>query len=351
MKVAVLLSGGVDSSVVLFKLLEEGYKDITAYYLKIWLEDELDFMGSCPWEEDLSYAQAVCDKAGIELKTVSLQKEYYDKVVSYVIAELKEGRTPSPDIFCNQRIKFGAFYDHITEKYDKVATGHYAQIVQNQDGSFSMLRSPDPVKDQTYFLAHLSQEQISKILFPIGGLEKSEVRNLAQKYNLPNKDRKDSQGICFLGKIKYNEFIGHYLGIKEGSIIHRESGKVLGIHNGFWYHTIGQRSGLGLSGGPWYVVSKDTKNNMIYVSHQMDDENREKRIFRVNDLNWLNKKPDTTFLKIKLRHGPQIIDCTIDWIDINTIEISMEKPDKGVAPGQFAIFYNNVECLGCGRII
>lgn len=351
MKIAVLLSGGVDSSVVLFKLLEEGYKDITAYYLKIWLEDELDFMGNCPWEEDLSYAQAVCDKAGVELKTVSLQQEYYDKVVSYVIAELKEGRTPSPDIFCNQRIKFGAFYDHVTEEYDKVATGHYAQIAENSDGTFSMYRSPDKIKDQTYFLAHLSQEQISKIIFPIGGLEKHEVRDLAEKYNLPNKDRKDSQGICFLGKIKYNDFIGHYLGKETGNIVHRETGDVLGKHNGFWYHTVGQRSGLGLSGGPWYVVGKNTDTNTVYVSHQKNDENREKRVFQVSSLNWLEKKPEDTMLQIKLRHGPQLIRCFVKWINNETIEITMETPDKGVAPGQFAIFYKDEKCLGCGRII
>lgn len=349
MKIAVLLSGGVDSSVVLFKLLEDGYRDITAYYLKIWLEDELDFMGDCPWEEDLQYARAVCEKAGVELKTVSLQQEYYDKVVSYVISELKQGRTPSPDIFCNQRIKFGAFYDHITESYDKVATGHYAQI-KEKDGRFYMERSPDKVKDQTYFLAHLSQEQISKIIFPIGGLEKHEVRALAQKYDLPNKERKDSQGICFLGKIKYNDFIGHYLGKKTGDIKNRETGEVLGKHNGFWYHTVGQRSGLGLSGGPWFVVKKDIKNNIVYVSHQKDDENREKSVFSVSELNWLGERPEKNELSIKLRHGPNIIDCSIEWIDSDRIKISMKEADKGVAPGQFAIFYDGEICLGCGRI-
>ena len=349
MKIAVLLSGGVDSSVVLFKLLEDGYTDITAYYLKIWLEDELDFMGNCPWEEDLSYAQAVCDKAGVPLKTVSLQQEYYDKVVSYVISELKDGRTPSPDIFCNQRIKFGAFYDHITEQYDKVATGHYAQI-KEEHGKFSMFRSPDAVKDQTYFLAHLSQDQISKIMFPIGGLEKNKVRELAQKYDLPNKERKDSQGICFLGKIKYNDFIGHYLGKKTGNIIYKETDEILGKHNGFWYHTVGQRSGLGLSGGPWFVVSKDTKKNIVYVSHQKNDENREKRVLVVNSLSWLGDKPNTETLSIKLRHGPNIIKCFIKWLDSDRIEITMSQADKGVAPGQFAIFYDNEKCLGCGRI-
>lgn len=349
MKIAVLLSGGVDSSVALFKLQEEGYTDITAYYLKIWLEDELDFMGECPWEEDLAYAKAVCELAHVPLKTVSLQQEYYDKVVSYVIDELKCGRTPSPDIFCNQRIKFGAFYDHVTEEYDKVATGHYSQIIE-ENGQFFLKRSPDKIKDQSYFLAHLSQEQISKIIFPIGGLEKHEVRELAQKYNLPNKERKDSQGICFLGKIKYNDFIGHYLGTKEGNIVEKETGQVLGKHNGFWYHTIGQRSGLGLSGGPWYVSGKDTETNTVFVSHKLHDDDRARNVFTVNSLSWLSGKPEKTELSLKLRHGPNITPCTIKWVSDDKLEVSIKDPDKGVAPGQFAIFYDGDICLGCARI-
>ena len=182
MKIAVLLSGGVDSSVALYRLLEEGYKDVTAYYLKIWLEDELSFLGDCPWEEDLSYARAVCEARGVELRVLPLQQEYYDRVVSYTVSELKKGRTPSPDIFCNQRIKFGAFFEKVSEHYDKVATGHYG-VVEEKDGLFWLRRSPDPVKDQSYFLSHLSQEQVSKIMFPIGSLMKEEVRALARKYD------------------------------------------------------------------------------------------------------------------------------------------------------------------------
>ncbi|MDT8299384.1 MAG: tRNA 2-thiouridine(34) synthase MnmA, partial [Spirochaetaceae bacterium] len=189
MKIGVLLSGGVDSSAALVSLKERMPEaDITAYYLKIWLEDELAFLGSCPWEEDLEFARGVCEMTGVPLKVISLQREYWDRVVSYTVSELKAGRTPSPDIFCNRRIKFGAFLDRVGESLDKVASGHYAVVREDADGLFRIRRSPDPVKDQTYFLALLRQEQIAKALFPIGELQKPEVRELAKKHKLPNAD-------------------------------------------------------------------------------------------------------------------------------------------------------------------
>lgn len=350
MKIALLLSGGVDSSVALRVLLDQGYTDITAYYLKIWLEDELSFLGECPWEEDLGYARAVCSQAGVPLKVLNLQKEYFDRVVSYTVNELKKGRTPSPDIFCNQRIKFGAFYDKINEEYDKVATGHYG-VVEEKDGLFYLKRSPDPVKDQSYFLSHLSQQQISKIIFPIGEMMKEEVRVLAEKYDLPNKNRKDSQGICFLGKIKYSDFIKHYLGEKEGDILEKESGAVLGKHKGFWFHTIGQRQGLGLSNGPWYVSGKDLEKNIIYVSSSMNVLEQKRSQFTVCEPNWISGKPTTENLSLKLRHGPRINKCTIKWLDSDRLEVNMDEGDKGVAPGQFAVFYDGEICLGGARIV
>ena len=349
MKIAVLLSGGVDSSVALYRLLEEGYTDITAYYLKIWLEDELSFLGECPWEEDLSYARAVCEAKGVELKVLPLQQEYYERVVSYTISELKKGRTPSPDIFCNQRIKFGAFFEKVSEKYDKVATGHYG-VVEEKDGLFWLRRSPDPVKDQSYFLSHLSQEQVSKIMFPIGSLMKEEVRALAQKYDLPNKDRKDSQGICFLGKIKYSDFIKHYLGEKEGEIRELETGNVLGSHKGFWFHTIGQRQGLGLSNGPWYVSAKDLERNIIYVSSSKSVIEGKRKVFTVCEPNWISRKPAGERLTLKLRHGPRLNDCSIKWLDTDRLEVTLDEGDKGIAPGQFAVFYEGEYCLGGARI-
>ncbi len=349
MKVALLLSGGVDSSVALHRLVEEGYTDITAYYLKIWLEDELSFLGTCPWEEDLEYARAVCERVNVPLKVLPLQQEYFDRVVSYTVSELKKGHTPSPDIFCNQRVKFGAFFDKVNENYDKVATGHYG-VVEEIDGLFYLKRSPDPVKDQSYFLSHLSQEQISKIIFPIGSLMKEEVRALAQKYDLPNKDRKDSQGICFLGKIKYSDFVKHYLGEKEGEIRELETEKVLGTHKGFWFHTIGQRQGLGLSNGPWYVSKKDLENNIIYVSSSMNVLDQKRKVFTVCEPNWISRKPKREELTLKLRHGPRLNSCRIKWLSADRLEVTMDEGDKGIAPGQFAVFYEDDICLGGARI-
>ena len=200
MKIAVLLSGGVDSSVALKLLRRDEEHEITAFYLKIWLEDELAHLGECPWEDDLRFAREICSEARVPLEIVPLQKEYYERVVSYTITELRAGRTPSPDIFCNQRIKFGAFVDSVSASFEKVASGHYGRIAED-GGTFRLLKGVDPIKDQTYFLSHLRQEQVARGLFPIGGLLKSEVRRLALDYELPNRMRADSQGICFLGKI------------------------------------------------------------------------------------------------------------------------------------------------------
>jgi tRNA (5-methylaminomethyl-2-thiouridylate)-methyltransferase len=351
MKIAVLLSGGVDSSVALNLLQEQGYKDITAFYLKIWLEDEMSYLGSCPWEEDLEYAQAVCHQADVPLKIINLQREYYDRVVQYAVEELKEGRTPSPDIFCNQRIKFGAFFDKVQENYDYVATGHYA-VIQRKGPEAVLRRSPDPVKDQTYFLSYLSQGQLQKILFPIGHLQKSEVRELAEKFDLPNKRRKDSQGICFLGKIKYRDFVGHYLGEKPGDIIERETGRVIGRHKGYWFHTIGQRQGLGLSNGPWYVVQKDIEANIIYISHKMHQENQDAREFEARRLTWTGSRaPDLEGdLRVKLRHGPNTIPVRIEILGEDRLRVILEEPDKGIAPGQFSVIYRGEDCLGAGMI-
>ncbi len=349
MKIAVLLSGGVDSSVALHLIKNEEGHDVTAFYLKIWLEDELAFLGECPWETDLKYARAICEQAGVPLKIVSLQSEYHKKVVTYALNELKAGRTPSPDIFCNQRIKFGEFLNKIDDSYDKVASGHYAQV-EETNGKYVLKRAPDPVKDQTYFLLGLSQAQLSRILFPIGHLWKKEVRVLAQKFDLPNKDRKDSQGICFLGKIKHPDFVKFHLGEKIGDIIELESGAVLGQHRGFWFYTIGQRQGLGLSGGPWYVVKKDTGNSIVYVSHKDYHDWCARNQFTVADVNWISGKPEKHELHVKIRHGPYLNDCAIETIDEKLLAVRISTKDSGIAPGQFAVFYDGGICLGGGVI-
>jgi sulfur transfer protein SufE len=212
-EVAMLLSGGVDSSVALQLLVNQGIT-VRAFYLKIWLEDEIAYLNTCPWEEDLHYATQICNQLNIPLETVSLQKEYWDKVVQYTFQESKLGRTPNPDVMCNSQIKFGVFLNYFGNYFKKIATGHYAQVVENKDkgGVYELICSSDNIKDQTYFLSNLQQSQLSKCIFPIGHLQKSQVRILAEQFNLPTKNRKDSQGICFLGKLKFDEFIVHYLG-------------------------------------------------------------------------------------------------------------------------------------------
>ena len=349
MKVAVLLSGSVDSSVALRLLKDEGY-DITAFYLKIWLQDEFSFLGECPWEEDLRFARAVCSQADVPLEVIPLQTEYWDNVVSYTISEIKEGRTPNPDIYCNSLIKFGEFYNKIDSSFQKVASGHYANVEQLNE-KYRLKTSPDQIKDQTYFLAYLTQQQLSRALFPIGKFRKAEVRKLAEKYNLPTMTRRDSQGICFLGQIKFKEFIKHHLGEVEGDIVDIDSGKVLGKHSGYYYFTIGQRSGLKLGGGPWFVVKKDVNKNIIYISKE-NLAIRERNEFSVGKLNWISDLPnDKSNHQVKIRHGSNKYDCVINWISESELSIRISKPDNGIAAGQFAVFYSDNLCLGGGVIL
>ena len=348
MKTAVLLSGGVDSSVALYEVLKDGHP-VEAFYLKIWLEDELAYLGNCPWEEDLEYARAVCENANVPLRVVSLQQEYFDRVVSYAVKALKSGLTPSPDLFCNQQIKFGAFFEHIDASYERVASGHYAQTGM-REGTTALLRSPDMVKDQTYFLSYMSQEQVSRAWFPIGRFTKSEIREKAEGLDLPNKARKDSQGICFLGKIKYNDFVRHYLGEKSGAIVEKETGKQLGEHQGYWFHTIGQRTGLGLGNGPWYVSGKDLEKNLVYVTHKTNLHVKEANGLIAKSLNFIRKKPEDGTYHIKLRHGPQLIPADLKWSGEDEIRVHLEESDRGIAPGQFCVLYDRDECLGAGTI-
>lgn len=350
MKIAVLVSGGVDSSVAL-KLLKEGGHDVTAFYLKIWLEDELSYLGDCPWQEDLAFVTAVCEQLNVPLRIISLQKEYQDAIVSYVINEVKQGKTPNPDMLCNQRIKFGIFLDVIGNEFEKVATGHYAQLANVSD-NYILKMSPDIVKDQTYFLAHLSQQQLSRALFPIGHLTKPELRELAVQFDLPTKARKDSQGICFLGKLKFADFIRHHVGELPGDLIEYETGTNMGQHKGFWFYTIGQRQGIGLAGGPWYVVAKDAQKNIVYISRNYYDFTKKRNTLIVGNFNWLTgKRPEGKNFAVKLRHGTLKYDCTLEYIDENTASVVLSEHDQGIAPGQFAVFYDGEYCLGSAVIL
>ena len=348
MKIAVLVSGGVDSSVALRLLYEQGH-ELTAFYLKIWLEDETSFLGTCPWQDDLSYVQGLCDQIKVPLRIVPLQKEYYKTVVEYTLAEIKAGRTPNPDIFCNAFIKFGLFFDHIDDSYEMVATGHYAQV-RHIGGKTELIASPDPIKDQTYFLAYLRQEQLARAMFPIGHLYKEQVRELARQYDLPSKDRKDSQGICFLGKLKFQDFIRHYLGDCPGDLIEFETGAKLGVHKGCWYHTIGQRQGSGLAGGPWYVVSKDIDTNRVFLSRHYYESDKKRNSFVIDRCNWIACDPAAGNFQVKMRHGRHRHDCMCVPHTDGSVHITLAADDQGIAAGQFAVLYEKDRCLGAGII-
>jgi len=352
MKIAVLVSGGVDSSVALQLLKEQGH-DLTAFYLKIWLEDELEYLGQCPWQEDLTFVNQVCEQVGVPLEILNFQQAYFDKVVSYTIEEVRSGRTPNPDIMCNNQVKFGFFLDQIKDlDFDMVASGHYAQTTELEDGSLVLKQAPDPIKDQTYFLSNLKKDQLKKILFPIGHLAKPEVRKLAEEYNLANKNRKDSQGICFLGKFKFSQFIEHYLGKKTGDIIEQETNEKVGEHDGFWYYTIGQRRGIKLGGGPWFVAAKDIDKNIVYVSKNYHSPDKERKAFLVENLNWFPKQAPESFenLNFKLRHGPEFHQGNLSKNEDGQLKIILEENDQGIAPGQFVAFYQDDLCLGSGTM-
>ncbi len=358
MKIAMLISGGVDSSVALRLLKDKGH-DITAFYLKIWLEDELSYLGECPWEEDLEYVRQVCDEIGVSLEVLPMQKAYWDRVVQYTVAEAKAGRTPNPDVMCNQQIKFGQFYEAIDDSFEKVATGHYAQVSGKRlavggKPSYLLKMAPDPIKDQTYFLAKISQEQLSRAMFPIGKFTKEEVRELAEHYDLPNKNRKDSQGICFLGKIPFREFLKHHLEEVPGDFVDVETGEKIGEHLGFWFYTIGQRKGLDLSGGPWFVVKKDVEKNIVYLANGYQPESVYKTEFEIGDLHQINEQfpISNVQLRVKIRHGATMHACELEGN-----RVTLKNPVHGVAAGQFAVFYQPDSegggdiCVGSGMIV
>lgn len=350
MKIAVLASGGVDSSVVL-KLLQQQGHDVTAFYLKIWLEDELSFLGDCPWEDDLAYLREICEKNQIPLQIIPLQKEYHQEVVGYALEEIKAGRTPNSDLMCNSKVKFGKFYEKISAEFELVASGHYAdkEII---DGIHYLKKAKDTFKDQTYFLAHLDQDQLRRAIFPLGPYLKSEVRELAHQFNLPNQSRKDSQGICFLGKIKYNDFVKHHLGEKPGDFINADTGLKVGQHKGYWFHTIGQRKGIELSGGPWYVVKKDLNTNTVYISNSYHQQPRNN--FDIEKIHWISGPPSQTQLanlQVKIRHGENLYDCSFGNLNQSSAHVQIAGNDQGFAPGQFAVFYSDQICLGAATII
>lgn len=353
MNIAALVSGGVDSSVVVHQLKEMGYTP-TVFYIRIGMEDEQGFI-DCPAEEDIEITTAVAKRYGCPMEVVSLHEEYWQNVVSYTIDAVRRGLTPNPDMMCNKMIKFGCFEQNWGHQFDKLATGHYATTTE-QDGLTWLSTAKDAVKDQTYFLGQINYAQVSKLMFPIGHLLKSEVRQIAAENKLPSAMRKDSQGICFLGKINYNDFIRRYLGTKKGKIVELETGKVLGEHDGFWFHTIGQRRGLKLSCGPWFVVKKDMDDNVIYVSNGYDPETQYGKVVDLRGFQFITKDIWGDFegeipIAFKIRHTP---DFTFGTLQRNGDVYTIHSDDKiqGIAAGQFGVIYdrNCKLCIGSGII-
>jgi len=352
MEIASLLSGGVDSSVVVHMLKEAGYNP-TLFYIKIGMDD--DELLHCTSEEDIEMSSLIARKYGCKLEVIDLHKDYWDNVVDYTIKKVKLGLTPNPDVMCNKLIKFGVFENRVGKDFDKTATGHYATTIEKNNKIF-LGTALDPVKDQTDFLAQINYLQVSKLMFPIGNLMKNEVRIIADKVGLPSAKRQDSQGICFLGKVNYNDFIRRYLGEKEGPIVELETGKIIGKHKGYWFHTVGQRKGLGLSGGPWYVIRKNVEANIVWASKGIEAIAQYGNEFTMNDFHFITENPWTGFDKetditFKIRHTPEFTKGKI----VNTNEgfhiFSSEKL-QGIAPGQFGVVYDAEAkiCIGSGEI-
>ncbi len=353
MNIAALVSGGVDSSVTIPLLKEQGFEPVI-FYIKIGMEDKAGFM-DCPSQEDIEIVTWMSRKYGCRMEIVDLQKDYWESVVAYTLDTVKKGLTPNPDVMCNLLIKFGVFNERYGHDFDRISTGHYAGRAEC-NGKVFLATARDHIKDQTYFLGRITEAQVTRLMFPLEKLIKSEVRALAHQMKLPSAARRDSQGICFLGKINYNEFIRRYAGEKAGKIVELETGKTLGIHKGYWFYTIGQRKGLGLGQGPWFVVEKDAQENTIYVSNGYDPEAQYCDTIVLQDFLFITENPfqnlssgaEVTF---KIRHTPEFTKGVLSNMGNKTI-LKSEKPIAGIAPGQFGVVYDKSMkiCLGSGII-
>ena len=352
-KVVIGMSGGVDSSVAAIILKKQGY-DVIGLFMRNWDSTiNNDYLGNpnlnnniCPQEEDYNDAKAVCEKLDIPLYRIDFVKEYWDYVFTYFLDELKKGRTPNPDIMCNKYIKFDYFVKEAKKLgADYIATGHYARI---KDGY--LLRGVDSNKDQTYFLSQLTKEQLNNVLFPVGDLEKSEVRKIALEYNLITAKKKDSTGICFIGERNFKKFLENYLPNMPGDVIDIDTNKKVGEHIGLMYYTIGQRKGLNIGGfhDKMFVVGKNLDNNILYISFREDNEYLVSDSCIIEQVNF-NSKIRPTECTAKFRYRQEDHKVKLEYLENGEIIVRYDNV-KAVTPGQACVFYDNEKCLGGGII-
>ncbi|QJR14449.1 tRNA 2-thiouridine(34) synthase MnmA [Usitatibacter palustris] len=354
MKVVVGLSGGVDSAVAALLLKQQGH-DVLGLFMKNWEDDDDDEY--CSTREDLIDAVSVAEKIGIDIEAVNFAAEYRERVFASFLAEYQAGRTPNPDVLCNAEIKFKAFLDHaLSHGAERIATGHYARV-EERDGRHALLKGIDPGKDQSYFLHRLNQAQLSRTLFPVGGLHKSEVRRIAREAGLPNHAKRDSTGICFIGERPFRAFLERYLPREPGPMVTPE-GKAVGEHQGLMYYTIGQRQGLGIGGSregdgtPWYVAGKDLGANRLVVVQGHDHPLLFNRTLNASDASWIagDAPSEIEGLAAKTRYRQSDSACSMQAREQDGFALAFGEPQWAVTPGQSAVVYRGETCLGGGVI-
>lgn len=340
-RVFVGMSGGVDSSVTAALLVEQGH-DVTGVYMKNWSQD-LPGM-KCPWAEDLADAKRVAVQLGIDFEVFDFETQYRDRVVQYMVDEYRAGRTPNPDIMCNQEIKFRLFLDTALERgAEMIATGHYARTESGQ-----LLRAVDESKDQTYFLYRVEEAALKQTLFPLGGYYKRDIRAMAEQRQLWTAQKKESMGVCFVGQVGMKEFLSQYVEASPGDIIDRDSRQIVGVHDGAIFYTLGQRHGLDIGGGlPFYVVGKDMDQNIVYVSRNLNHDSMWREQIELGDLHWIRgEEPNVNRLQCRVRHRAPLIDCRLDGSTVVLSEVQ-----RAITAGQSVVFYDGDECLGGGIVV